>query len=139
MLRLTEQRQAILQALRGVKTHPTADQVYDAVRERLPNISLGTVYRNLEILAENGLVARVNVGGRQMRFDGDTSRHYHVRCTTCGRVGDVSSGEFRELNEEAQRHTDYVVTGHRVEFVGVCPTCANARSGGKGGRACKRH
>lgn len=137
MLRLTPQRRAILQALRGVKTHPTADQVYEAVRKRLPNISLGTVYRNLDVLAENGLIARADVGGRQMRFDGDMSRHYHVRCTACGRVGDISGGEFRDLDEAAQRHTDYVVMGHRVEFVGMCPACANGRSADDGGDACR--
>ena len=86
---MTSQRQVILEEIRKVHSHPTADQVYEEVRKRLPRISLGTVYRNLDILSECGLIQRIAPVSNQMRFDGDTSSHYHVRCIHCGKVEDA--------------------------------------------------
>ena len=88
-LRMTKQRQVILEELRKVKTHPTADDMYQMLRKKMPKISLGTVYRNLEILSESGIIQKLDVGGTQKRFDGDISIHSHVRCVDCGRVGDI--------------------------------------------------
>ncbi|NNK14655.1 MAG: transcriptional repressor, partial [Desulfofustis sp.] len=83
-IRLTPQRQVILEELAKVKTHPTANEVYDMVRKRLPRIGLGTVYRNLELMADNGMILKLEVGGSQKRFDATTDLHYHIRCTGCG-------------------------------------------------------
>ena len=75
--------------------HPTADEVYQVVRKRLPRISLGTVYRNLDVLSESGEISRLDRCGAQYRFDGDLEQHYHIRCSSCGRVDDIE-GVFRD-------------------------------------------
>ena len=87
--RMTNQRRVILQELRNVHSHPTADDIYIMVRKTLPRISLGTVYRNLEILSEMGLIKKLVGCGRQRRFDGDIENHYHIRCVKCGKIDDL--------------------------------------------------
>jgi len=113
----------ILETLRGTKSHPTADEVYDKVRERMPRISLGTVYRNLQILEDMGAVKVLAVGGTQRRFDGNVRNHYHVRCLRCGRVADISTEPVGALEKAAQKQSDFEITGHHLEFVGLCPGC----------------
>ena len=122
-VRMTCQRCAILEAVRGVKSHPTADEVYDMVRKKIPDISLGTVYRNLDILSANGAVVRLGPDEGKMRFDGDTSNHHHVRCAVCGRVDDVEVLSLVPPEARVQRMSDYRITGYNLEFVGICPTC----------------
>ena len=121
--RMTHQRQVILDEIRKVKTHPTADEVYDLVRKRLPRISLGTVYRNLEILSARGLIQRIGPASQQMRFDGDTEDHYHLRCVSCGRVEDAPMISVGDLEDAVRNQTDYSIVGHRLEFMGICPAC----------------
>lgn len=123
MMRLTTQRQIILEELSKVKTHPTASELYDMVRKRLPRIGLGTVYRNLELMAENGMILKLEVGGTQKRFDATTDNHYHIRCSGCGRVDDIDTPVMNELVREAADATSYEVIGHHVEFSGQCPVC----------------
>lgn len=122
-LRMTKQRQVILEELRSVTSHPTADDMYDMVRRRLPNVSLGTVYRNLEILAESGVVQKLDIGGTKKRFDGNVGVHCHLRCTQCGRVDDFPLETGVDLDELAAAMTDYTILRHRLEFVGICPNC----------------
>ena len=124
MMRLTTQRQIILEELSKVKTHPTASELYDMVRKRLPRIGLGTVYRNLELMAENGMILKLEVGGTQKRFDATTETHYHIRCNGCGKVDDIDTPVMDELVREAAQATSYEVIGHHVEFSGLCPSCA---------------
>jgi Fur family ferric uptake transcriptional regulator len=121
--RMTHQRKVILDEIRKVKTHPTADEVYDLVRKRLPRISLGTVYRNLEILSARGLIQRIGPPSQQMRFDGDTKDHYHLRCVSCGRVEDAPMISVDDLEEAVRNQSDYSIVGHRLEFMGICPAC----------------
>ena len=128
MMRLTTQRQIILEELAKVKTHPTASELYDMVRKRLPRIGLGTVYRNLELMAENGMILKLEVGGTQKRFDATTDTHYHIRCSNCGKVDDIDTPVMDELVREAAASSSYQVLGHHVEFSGICPGCQ------KGGR-----
>jgi len=124
-LRITHQRDVILDELRAVKTHPTADELYEQVRRRLPRVSLATVYRNLEWLSEQGLARKIEVGGRQKRFDGDISEHYHVRCQKCGRVADVEMDVLENVESRIAQCCGFTVTGHRIEFTGLCPECSN--------------
>ena len=119
--RLTRQRKVILEALRSVKTHPTADEVYDMVRQELPRISLGTVYRNLEVLSEMGLIQKLEMAGLQKRFDGNPEPHYHIRCLNCGCVRDVDVE--MKLDMMKKNMSGFLVQGYRLEFVGVCPDC----------------
>lgn len=123
MMRLTTQRQIILEELAKVKTHPTASELYDMVRKRLPRIGLGTVYRNLELMAENGMILKLEVGGTQKRFDATTETHYHIRCSNCGKVDDIDTPVLDELVREATEATSYEIIGHHVEFSGLCPAC----------------
>ena len=123
-MRLTTQRQVILEELGKVTSHPTANEVYDMVRKRLPRIGLGTVYRNLELMAESGLILKLEVGGTQKRFDATTDLHYHIRCSTCGKVDDINLPVQPEINKMAASATDYQILSHHVEFSGICSTCS---------------
>ncbi|MEE4314838.1 MAG: transcriptional repressor [Desulfofustis sp.] len=125
-MRLTAQRQIILEELGKVTSHPTANEVYDMVRKRLPRIGLGTVYRNLELMAETGLILKLEVGGTQKRFDATTNLHYHVRCSECGRVDDIELPVQSKLDRLAAKACDYQILGHHIEFSGICPDCARA-------------
>ncbi len=127
-LRMTTQRQVILEELKKVKTHPTAGELCKMVRHRLPRISLGTVYRNLEILSREGMIQKLDVGGLEMRFDGETANHYHLRCLGCGKVDDVDLKLIKGLEAELSEQSDFMVLGHRLEFVGLCPDCQKARA-----------
>ncbi len=122
--RITHQREVILEELKSVRTHPSADELYDQVRQRLPRISLATVYRNLEFLTDQGLVQKIEVGGRQKRFDGNPEEHYHIRCLDCGKVDDVDLDRIQSLDKSISRTCGYKVIGHRLEFMGICPECS---------------
>jgi Fur family ferric uptake transcriptional regulator len=128
-LRMTEQRKVILEELGKVKTHPTADEVYEMVRRRLPHISLGTVYRSLDVMSESGVIRKLDLGP-QMRFDADLSEHYHVRCVHCGRVSDLFIEPVAGLDELAKKATDYDIIGFHLEFIGVCPKCRGLKDAG---------
>ena len=127
-LRMTRQRQVILQELRKVKTHPSADEVYEMVRRLLPRISLGTVYRNLEILSELGEIQKIEICGKLKRFDGNTRDHYHLRCLNCHRIDDVPENIHFDFSASLNSETGYAITGHRLEFVGLCPECSELQS-----------
>lgn len=106
-----------------MSSHPTADEVYETVRKRMPRISLGTVYRNLEVLSRWGLARKLDLAGGRRRFDGSTVDHYHVRCVHCGEVADIPVGPLRNLEDSARSNTDFEILGHRLTFLGFCPRC----------------
>ena len=124
-MRLTTQRQIILEELGKVTTHPTANEVYDMVRKRLPRIGLGTVYRNLELMAESGIILKLEVGGTQKRFDATIDPHYHIRCLNCGKVDDIEMPVMSEINKAAEELSQYQILGHHIEFSGLCSECNN--------------
>jgi Fur family transcriptional regulator, ferric uptake regulator len=121
--RSTKQRQVILEEIRNTFTHPSADQVYKMVRSRLPRISLGTVYRNLESLASLGLIQKLDSGGTQRRFDGNPAPHYHIRCMGCGKVDDIPCEADLKLDHMIKTRSEYEIWGHQLEFRGLCPQC----------------
>ncbi len=121
--RLTRQRRVILDELRSLKTHPTADELYNRVRKTLPRISLGTVYRNLETLSESGDIRKLEFGGGQMRFDGDVKDHYHIRCLRCGRVGDIPAGLVEKSVCRKKHVGGFTVLDCDLHFTGVCDQC----------------
>jgi Fur family ferric uptake transcriptional regulator len=125
-MRLTTQRQIILEELSKVTSHPTANEVYDMVRRRLPRIGLGTVYRNLELMAETGMILKLEVGGTQKRFDATVAPHYHVRCLECGKVDDIKMQVQHNINETAAQASQYQILGHHIEFTGLCSDCATS-------------
>ncbi len=120
---ITKQRQVILEELKNSASHPTADEVFLMVRQRLPRISLGTVYRNLELLSENGMIQKLDWSGRQKRYDGNFESHYHIRCLSCGRVEDVMIKPFSVVEKTFRAVSDYKIIGHRLEVLGLCATC----------------
>ncbi len=121
--RMTPQRQILLEELCRKRWHPTADELYAVVREKMPRISLGTVYRNLEVLAEQGLIRKLDTGGHQKRFDGTAKPHYHVRCIRCNRLDDVTVDGQRDLLDSIDDAAGYAISGYLLEFVGICPKC----------------
>ncbi len=122
--RMTKQRQVILEELRKLYSHPTVDELHQIVRKRLPKISIATVYRNLEILCEEGLAQKMDTPGTQRRFDGNVRNHYHIRCCSCGRVDDVDLEPIPMIEEAIKERCDYAVMSHRLEFIGICSQCA---------------
>lgn len=127
-VRMTHQREIILDELKRTRTHPTADELYTRVKKRLPRISLATVYRNLETLSGAGLVAKLEITGRQKRFDWNQQPHDHITCTVCHRIDDIlpTAGAGRSCAMPIDQQ-GYDLTGWRVEYFGICPSCQYKR------------
>ena len=126
-LRMTRQRRAILEALRRLESHPTGDEVYRAARRRLPHISLGTVYRNLELLSARGIIRKLDFAGAQRRFEAEPEMHDHLRCLSCGRLDDVTVKPRISDASLGRQLRGYEVLGHHLEVVGLCPECRTKR------------
>ena len=121
--RETRQREAILNVLRGANSHPTADWVYDEVRKVIPNISKGTVYRNLKILLEDGRISELSLSGTVSRYEGNQENYYHFRCERCGRIFDLDEPVNSELNERIAQRTGFKVSYHQLKFRELCRDC----------------
>ena len=127
--RMTQQRKVILQEVcKNIEAHLTADELYERVRKVLPRISLGTVYRNLEILTELGEIQKLELSGTINRFDGDARKHYHIRCMRCGRVDNAPVAPLKQIEDELYGATVFTIIGHRLEFMGLCPECTELES-----------
>lgn len=122
MLKRSKQREAILKELCSRCDHPTADELYTALRKTMPSISLGTVYRNLALLNNEGLILKLSCGSAD-HFDGNPKPHYHFSCTHCGRVYDLDMPVHAELEAEASEHTDGLIQTHSLIFYGKCRNC----------------
>ena len=122
-LKHSKQRDLIKEFLMTRKDHPTADVVYMNVRQQNPNISLGTVYRNLTLLADIGEIARLRLGDGVDHFDADTSPHYHFVCTHCGSVVDLEMDDISEIVTQAGTNFDGHIEGHITYFYGSCSDC----------------
>jgi Fur family peroxide stress response transcriptional regulator len=123
MRRETKQREAILRVLRNTRAHPTADWIYEEVKKEIPNISKGTVYRNLQVLQEDGAVSELNLNGTLSRFEAKQESHYHFRCEQCGKVFDLDEPVNNELDERVAKRTGFKVSHHQLEFRGLCIDC----------------
>lgn len=122
-LKHSRQREMIKDFLASRKDHPTADIVYMNVRQQNPNISLGTVYRNLTLLADIGEIQRLRLGDGVDHFDADISKHYHFICSHCGRVIDLEMDEIDSVIDVASRKFNGHITGHTTYFYGLCESC----------------
>ncbi len=122
---VTRQRRIILEELRAMGTHPTAGELYDVIRRRLPHISLATVYRNLELLADKGLIQTLVTDGRQKRFDMNPATHCHAYCVRCGAVRDiiVDQDVISLLKNGRNELENFEILDARVEFSGLCNEC----------------
>src|SRR6056297_3643031 len=103
--RMTKQHKAILRVLKNTESHPTADWIYEQVKKEIPNISLGTVYRNLNVLSELGKIQILDYGSTYSRYDGNPKNHYHFRCEKCGRVYDINVDLFDDINKIVNEKT----------------------------------
>ena len=119
----SKQRDAIIKYLKEVKTHPTAEEVYNDLRVQNPVISLGTVYRNLDKLAKSGEILRLKEFGNKDRFDGNNKHHYHAECVKCKKVFDVYQDYFKSIDKQVQEKLGYDVLSHEVKFNVICPMC----------------
>ena len=130
ILKYSRQREAIKEYLMSTTEHPTADTVYLHVKEDFPHISLGTVYRNLNLLADIGEAIKITTPNGGDRFDGDTHPHYHVVCTSCGSVIDLMVDEsyMNAIDKFAGEQFDGSIDSHTTLFYGTCAECAKKKT-----------
>jgi Fur family peroxide stress response transcriptional regulator len=123
-VRMTPQRHAILAYLLESMTHPTADEIYKALEGKFPNMSVATVYNNLRVFKDAGLVKELTYGDSSSRFDANVyEEHYHAICTECGSILDFHYPPLTEVEHAAANTVGFKVTGHRMEVYGVCEKC----------------
>lgn len=125
MKRNTIQRSLVLKTVNRLKCHATADEIYQIVVYEHPNISKGTVYRNLKQLAESGAIRKLEVPGGADRFDHQCDDHYHIRCLKCGRLFDVDMDYIQDLEKKIKDTHGFEFSGYDLIFKGICPNCRN--------------
>lgn len=122
-MRYSHQREQILQAVMESHLHPTAIMVYDALKDQMPKLSLGTVYRNLNQLADAGRIRKIPLPDGSCRFDGTIKGHSHIVCDRCGSVADVMLPTLYELNEAIREETSFTLSSYDVVMHGLCKAC----------------
>lgn len=122
-VRMTPQRHAILEYLLLSMGHPTADEIYRALGDKFPNMSVATVYNNLRVFKEAGLVRELTYGDASSRFDANMEDHYHIICRECGKIVDFEYPPLLDVEREAAKKTGFQVDTHRMEIYGVCTAC----------------
>ncbi|MFY3790991.1 peroxide-responsive transcriptional repressor PerR [Ureibacillus sp. MALMAid1270] len=125
-VRITPQRHAILEYLIDSMNHPTADEIYKSLEGKFPNMSVATVYNNLRVFREAGLVKELTYGDAASRFDFVTNDHYHMICQCCGKIVDFHYPGLDEVEQFASHVTGYKVSMHRLEVYGTCPDCSES-------------
>ncbi|HEX7056730.1 MAG TPA: Fur family transcriptional regulator [Bacilli bacterium] len=126
-VRMTPQRHAILSYLLNTKSHPSADEIYKALERKFPSMSVATIYNNLKVFIDSGLVRELTYGDDASRFDADMSDHYHAICEQCGKIVDFDHPPIKSVEEAALEQTGFQIKGHRLEVYGICESCAGAR------------
>lgn len=125
--RRTRQRQLVLDSVENRCDHPSAEDIFNEVRESDPRVSLATVYRNLHLLVDSGEILSIHTDKGE-RFDRRTDDHAHIVCEQCGRVEDAPVPNLKSADNQAAAQTGYVVSGHELLFMGICPNCQAAAS-----------
>lgn len=123
-MKYSHQRELIYEHVKHHPVHPTADMVYSALRSEHPNLSLGTVYRNLNLLSEMGLLMKIHIADGSDRFDGRTDSHYHMVCEKCKRVFDIECEELEGNIRAAAARDGYTLTRLMLTLEGVCKECS---------------
>lgn len=126
-VRMTPQRHAILAYLLETMNHPTADEIYKALEDRFPSMSVATVYNNLRLFKEGNLVTELTYGDSSSRFDANVSEHYHVICRDCGKIVDFAYPCLREVENVASKETGFFIESHRMEMYGKCEACQDEK------------
>lgn len=127
-MRSTRQRSYIIEVLRATVSHPTAAWIFERVKEKCPNISLGTVYRNLNILKETGVIREIKFGKNTARYDGNVELHHHIVCLECGKLEDVVCAVDPDMLRDVEKAKSYKIAGYQMEFKGICPACQEQSS-----------
>lgn len=121
----SRQRELIYKIVMENKVHPTAEFVYNYLKKDNPQLSLGTVYRNLQQLSDNGEISRLSIPNQPDRFDGIIEEHYHAVCEKCGKIYDIHINEMLEVDRLVAEKTGLDITGHEIIFKTICPMCKN--------------
>lgn len=129
MLRKSTQRDAILRVIKNTTTHPDADWIYVQVRKEIPNISLGTVYRNLKLLAQAGEIKELDIPGSSSHFDSMTRTHHHLICEKCGFIFDMDESIDPAIEAKVARKTGFKVKTQYIKFIGICSDCQKKNKG----------
>jgi Fe2+/Zn2+ uptake regulation proteins len=127
--RKSQQRDRILQILKKTNSHPTADWIYSKLKEEIPDLSLGTVYRNLKVLMEQGHIQKLPFGSTFDRFEAKIAPHYHLVCEKCGTVIDFEMPEYIDINQKAEKMSSFKISRHRIDFFGLCEKCQKKQKG----------
>lgn len=127
----TIQRSLVLDAVNRLKSHATADEVYAEVAATHPNISKATVYRNLNLLSDMGMIRKLEIPGGADRFDHICKEHCHVKCEKCGRVFDIEIPYIDGLDNLVENRNGFELTGYDILFRGICPGCRASSDGEK--------
>lgn len=125
-MKYSKQREALLTLLKSTHSHPSADWLYAELKKEFPNISLGTVYRNLALLTKNGTVVKITTSSQKEHFDGFTHQHYHFVCKSCERIYDVELNNADTLDRAVENELNAEVDSHSLVFYGVCSNCKNS-------------
>lgn len=125
-IKRSRQRERIYHVLRRTREHPTAEWIFERVREEMPKISLGTVYRNLHVLAKQGKVLELDFGEGTKRYDAFISPHYHFVCEKCGTVKDLEVPALDDVNDRIQELVPEQIHSHKLDFYGTCATCQSS-------------
>ncbi|MDE7192482.1 MAG: transcriptional repressor [Oscillospiraceae bacterium] len=123
-MKFSRQREIILKYVKSFPVHPTADQVYTALKKENPGLSLGTVYRNLNQLSEIGMLKKIYIADGSDRFDGRTDTHFHMICEDCGRVFDIETPELEEIISRIRQREGHEITGVTLNLRGICAECS---------------
>lgn len=126
--KLTRQREAVLQVIREREDHPTANDIFEAARRRLPGISYATVYNSLRFLKEAGLVHEIKFGDGASRYDREIDRHDHALCTQCGKLVDFDLPQAAALISAAARRSKFKAESVHLTLKGVCPDCSDTKN-----------
>ena len=125
--RRSQQRDRILEILKETRSHPTADWIYKKLKEEIPELSLGTVYRNLNVLIAQGHIQKLPFGSTFDRFEAKIAPHYHLVCEKCGTVIDFEMPEYTDINKKAETMSSFKISRHRIDFFGLCEKCQKKR------------
>ncbi|MGN0384227.1 MAG: transcriptional repressor [Eubacterium sp.] len=123
MIKKSKQRDYIFECISKRCDHPTADMIYMDVKEHFPNISLGTIYRNLSLLSDMGEILNLNIGDGKDHFDANTCSHQHFICNECGCIQDIFMEDLDFVNQLAEKNFDGTITGNCIYFHGLCNNC----------------
>lgn len=123
-MKYSKQREALLTLLRSTHSHPSADWLYENLRKEFPNISLGTVYRNLAVLADNGEIVKIQTSSNKEHFDGFIQKHHHFVCRRCDKILDVSIDGIEKAEKQAAEKLQAAVEDSSLVFYGLCKECS---------------